>query len=261
MKDNFLLKKSQIEIFENLSDEEAGKLIKGIFNYVCNGESNLNGLLNVVFIPIKNEIDKNESKYKAICERNKANGSNGGRPKKNEENEEKQEEPKETENNPLGYFGENTHISYINNHNSYNQNSDLEEKGYGEEEPLNPPIAKETDDNSLLLEISKQVIEYLNLKTNSSYRYNTKATKEKISARLREKFTLDDFKKVIDNKVAEWTGTEFEKYLSPDTLFGTKFEKYLNQKINPKQSSNGNKKDKTMEVLRNVFNGTTKIGQ
>lgn len=71
MKDNFLLKKSHKEIFNELSDEDSGKLIKGIFNYVCDGDSKLTGLLNVVFIPIKKEIDKNEEKYKTICERNK----------------------------------------------------------------------------------------------------------------------------------------------------------------------------------------------
>lgn len=39
---------------------------------------------------------------------------------------------------------------------------------------------------------------------------------------------MEDFKKVIDWKVSEWTGTDMEKYLRPETLFGTKFEGYLN---------------------------------
>ena len=35
---------------------------------------------------------------------------------------------------------------------------------------------------------------------------------------------------MIDKKSAEWLGTEFEKYLRPDTLFTPKhFEAYLNQ--------------------------------
>ena len=41
---------------------------------------------------------------------------------------------------------------------------------------------------------------------------------------------VDDFKKVIDTKAAEWLGTDMEKFLRPQTLFGSKFESYLNQK-------------------------------
>ena len=34
---------------------------------------------------------------------------------------------------------------------------------------------------------------------------------------------------MIEKKVAEWKGTEMDKFLRPETLFGTKFEGYLNQ--------------------------------
>jgi hypothetical protein len=44
------------------------------------------------------------------------------------------------------------------------------------------------------------------------------------------KATVEDFKRVIDIKAAEWLGTENDQYLRPQTLFGTKFEGYLNQK-------------------------------
>lgn len=75
-----------------------------------------------------------------------------------------------------------------------------------------------------------EIIDYLNAKTGQHYRANTNETQSFIRARFREKFTLDDFKKVIDTKCAEWMGTDWEKYLRPKTLFGTKFESYLNQK-------------------------------
>ena len=77
----------------------------------------------------------------------------------------------------------------------------------------------------------KEIIDYLNNKTGSRYRYSSKETVKLIRARLNEKFTVDDFKKVIDNKAQQWTGTEFQQYLRPETLFGSrKFEQYLNQK-------------------------------
>mgnify|MGYP000855915684 CR=1 FL=1 len=82
------------------------------------------------------------------------------------------------------------------------------------------------------ISLYKAVIDYLNQKCKTNYRATTDKTKKLISARINEGFSLDDFKKVIDIKAAEWTGTDFEKYLRPDTLFGTKFESYLNQKNN-----------------------------
>ncbi|UXR86198.1 conserved phage C-terminal domain-containing protein [Staphylococcus felis] len=79
----------------------------------------------------------------------------------------------------------------------------------------------------------RDVINYLNKQTGKQYKPTTKKNQTVIRARTDEGFTLDDFKKVIDNKVAEWKGTEMEKYLRPETLFGTKFEGYLNQGLQP----------------------------
>ncbi|EGQ2719074.1 alpha/beta hydrolase [Staphylococcus pseudintermedius] len=75
----------------------------------------------------------------------------------------------------------------------------------------------------------RDVIDYLNKQTGKQYKSTTKKNQTVIRARTDEGFTLDDFKRVIDNKVAEWKGTDMEKYLRPETLFGTKFEGYLNQ--------------------------------
>lgn len=63
-KDSFILYTEQQEVFDNLSDEEAGQLIKAIFNYVETGEaSNLNKTLNLAFIPIRQNIDRNSEKW------------------------------------------------------------------------------------------------------------------------------------------------------------------------------------------------------
>lgn len=92
--------------------------------------------------------------------------------------------------------------------------------------------------NMYYVDVYKEIINYLNSKTNNSYRTTTKKTQTLIHARTQEGFTIDDFKKVIDKKASEWMGTEWEKYLRPETLFGTKFEGYLNQKIK-KQANTG----------------------
>ena len=79
--------------------------------------------------------------------------------------------------------------------------------------------------------IYSQVIDYLNEKANRNYRSNIPKNQRLIQARIKENFTVEDFKKVIDIKVQEWGKNEkMNKYLRPETLFGTKFESYLNEK-------------------------------
>jgi|GEM_PF-4841130 len=76
----------------------------------------------------------------------------------------------------------------------------------------------------------EEIINYLNEKTGKHFKASTKATRRLIHARWSEGFRLEDFKRVIDNKVADWKDNpEMSKYLRPQTLFGTKFEAYLNQ--------------------------------
>lgn len=87
-------------------------------------------------------------------------------------------------------------------------------------------------------EIYKEIIEYLNNKTKSNFKYTSKATQSKINARLNEGYSLNDFIVVIDKKCLDWLNdSKMNVYLRPETLFGTKFESYLNQK----STKNGNK--------------------
>jgi uncharacterized phage protein (TIGR02220 family) len=84
---------------------------------------------------------------------------------------------------------------------------------------------KETKEN-----IYSLVISYLNEKADRNYQV-IKTNTDYIAARIKEgNYTLDDFKKVIDNKVARWKGDiKYSSYLRPETLFGKKFESYLNE--------------------------------
>ena len=86
----------------------------------------------------------------------------------------------------------------------------------------------------------KEVIEYLNEKTGKSISYRSNGNKKLIRARINEGYTVDDLKKVIDNKVNDWfgkgikfsNGKPAENYLHPSTLFIPKnFDKYLNEEI------------------------------
>ena len=79
-------------------------------------------------------------------------------------------------------------------------------------------------------EVYAPIIQYLNKKTGKNFSYRTKSTIEKIDARIREDYTLDDFKKVIVNKSDQWLEDgAMNRYLRPETLFGNNFESYLNE--------------------------------
>lgn len=79
--------------------------------------------------------------------------------------------------------------------------------------------------------IHKDVIDYLNDKIGARYKSSSAINKRLIDARVKEGYKLDDFKRVIDNKVASWAQDQkMSKYLRPQTLFGTKFESYLNER-------------------------------
>lgn len=101
-----------------------------------------------------------------------------------------------------------------------------------------------TDNNSRaepdgVADKTKTIIDYLNEKTDSHYKATTPKTKQLVQARLKEGFTVDDFKTVIDKKTATWLNdNKMNKYLRPLTLFGTKFEDYLNEKVKGQPNKN-----------------------
>jgi len=79
------------------------------------------------------------------------------------------------------------------------------------------------------------IIDYLNEKAGTKFKV-IQSVRGQIDERFKEGFTLDDFKTVIDKKVADWKGTEYEKYLRPSTLFRpSKFDAYLNEKPSEKK--------------------------
>lgn len=79
----------------------------------------------------------------------------------------------------------------------------------------------------------KEVIDYLNEKSKKNFRHTTNKTQTLIKGLLKNKYTVEDIKKVIDIKVKQWGKDKKMKiYLRPETLFGSKFEAYLNEEPN-----------------------------
>lgn len=72
-KNNFILYHEQREIIDQLTDNQAGKLFKAIFQYSMGEEPKLSKTLSLVFVPIRQMIDRNKENYEKVCEINSRN--------------------------------------------------------------------------------------------------------------------------------------------------------------------------------------------
>lgn len=78
----------------------------------------------------------------------------------------------------------------------------------------------------------KDIVMHLNEALETRYKPESKQLQEMINGRLSEGYTVEDFKKVINNMKTEWGEDEkMSRYLRPSTLFApTHFPEYLNRK-------------------------------
>lgn len=82
-KDTFILYTEQKEVIDKLSDEQAGKLIKAIYEYVETGEMpSLDNVLDLVIIPFKQNLDRNADKYEETKKKRSEAGKLGAEIKK-----------------------------------------------------------------------------------------------------------------------------------------------------------------------------------
>lgn len=74
MNDSFILYTSDYQLIEGLTDERLGQLTRALFIYARDGEViNLEPVVRMAFVFIKDKIDRNQQKYQKKCERNREN--------------------------------------------------------------------------------------------------------------------------------------------------------------------------------------------
>lgn len=74
MNDSFILYASDYQLIEGLTDEQLGQLTRALFIYARDGEViNLEPVVRMAFVFIKDKIDRNQAKYQKKCERNREN--------------------------------------------------------------------------------------------------------------------------------------------------------------------------------------------
>lgn len=60
-------------VVDELNDEQAGKLFRAMLTYFATGKApKFDGVLKYVWIPIKQQMDRDKEKYDAKCEKNRA---------------------------------------------------------------------------------------------------------------------------------------------------------------------------------------------
>ena len=210
MRDSFVLYTEYMAQIELLNMEQRGELLTAIMNHALGRASpELDAVTSMAFSFIRSRMDRDGEKYEKTVEARKEAGKMGGRPKANGFSE------KQTKAKKPVYDPDNDPDSDCDNDNDKNN--------------MSPP----TSGGRPAYQYA-EIVDYLNQKAGTRYKHSSEDTRKHIRARVNDGYTIDDFKTVIDRKVKEWKGTEWEKFLRPSTLFGSKFESYLNQREEPK---------------------------
>ena len=210
MRDSFVLYTEYMAQIELLNMEQRGELLTAIMNHALGRASpELDAVTSMAFSFIRSRMDRDGEKYEKTVEARKEAGKMGGRPKANGFSE-KQTKAKK----PV-----------------YDPDNDPDSDCDNDKNNMSPP----TSGGRAAYQYA-EIVDYLNQKAGTRYKHSSEDTRKHIRARVNDGYTLDDFKTVIDRKVKEWKGTEWEKFLRPSTLFGSKFEGYLNQMDGPRHA-------------------------
>lgn len=169
-KKSFIAYADWIELFEELEDDEAGRLVKHLFRYVNDMQPEApDKLTKISFVHIKQALKRDLKKYESISERNKINGSKGGRPKK-----------------PKKPSGLNQNPEKPQKADSDNGNdSDKEDK-------------KNNGDKSPDFDFDK-FKDFVNKQLDRQFKVVNKSVKQSIKARLKEGYTKDNFINAVIN--------------------------------------------------------------
>lgn len=206
MSDSFTIYRNTLDALETLPPETSIKIVSYVGRYAMDDiePDNTDPVAYAFFRQIRPLLDKSKKRAEAGRQGGEANV------KQNEANV-KQTASKTKQTTPINKKVESRNIK---KENIYTLSSGAAEYQY------------------------KAVIDYLNQKAGTAFKDKSKGSRSHIKARFDDGFTLDDFKTVINKKVAEWGGTDMAKFLRPSTLFGTKFESYLNQQAGTKNITN-----------------------
>lgn len=220
--DSFVVYCAWKEHLEILSDEERGQLFLALIDYISMGTiPRLSPAAGMAFSFMRQQMDKDKSKYAARCRQNKKNIEK--RWEQEDTNKYGQLQTDTTVYEPIQDDTQNTDNDHDNDYDTANAVYNIcpstgKDKSAGE--------AAGKDKSACAY---KEIIDYLNERAGTNFQSTSKDARKHIKARYAEGYRLEDFKSVIDKKCREWMGGDMQGYLRPRTLFGSKFADYLGQ--------------------------------
>lgn len=220
-KNSFIVYASDIkETLDGLTDDQVAALFRGMVDYQITGIApEFSGVLKFAFIPIRQQMDRDNTKWEQTKAKRSESGRRGGIRsgevrREKAENEANEASASKTKQNEANEANEAVNVN-VNVNDNVNVNvSDSFEAGSDGPAPL-----------------SSLLISYLNEKAGTNYNV-TAAVVQRIGELMDAGYTADDMKSVIDKKVSEWKDSDkMRGYLRPSTLFGDKFEEYVSAPV------------------------------
>lgn len=241
-KNSFIVYAADIkETLDKLTDDQVAELFRGMVDYQITGEApEFSGVLEFAFIPIRQQMDRDNTKWERTREKRVESGRQGGirsgevrkAKAENEANEASASKSKQTKQNEAN---EAVNVN-VNVNDNVNVNvSDSFEAGSDGPAPL-----------------SSLLISYLNEKAGTNYNV-TAAVVQRIGELMNAGYTADDMKSVIDKKVSEWKDSDkMRGYLRPRTLFGDKFEEYIGAPVPLEIENQQKEEEKRREIAEKL---------
>ena len=227
MKKSFVFYSNWAAMIDGLPDDMVGQLLKMICRYEFRGEViEADPIVTAIFKGIKPSLDMNTEKYQKKVERVKEAREKRSRSDivlKSDSNQSEislKSDSNQSENMCVTVTDTVTDTVTV-------LSKDNKKDNVGKPDTFDSDI--------------KTIVDYLNEKTQSNFKAKTEETRKSIRARLKEGYTVEDFKRVIDAKSNDWADSErMREYLRPSTLFRpANFEAYLNEANRPKVKKHG----------------------
>lgn len=238
-KNSFIVYAADIkETLDGLTDDQVAALFRGMVDYQITGIApEFSGVLKFAFIPIRQQMDRDNTKWEQTKAKRAESGRRGGIRsgevrREKAENEASASKSKQTKQNEAN---EAVNVN-VNVNDNVNVNvSDSFEAGSDGPAPL-----------------SSLLISYLNEKAGTNYNV-TAAVVQRIGELMNAGYTADDMKSVIDKKVSEWKDSDkMRGYIRPSTLFGDKFEEYVSALVPLEIENQQKEEEKRREITEKL---------
>ena len=224
-KNSFVVYTDIKEVVDELDNDQVATLFRTMLDYQITGKvPKLTGSLKYIFIPIRQQMDRNNEKWQRTKEVRAESGRRGGL--KSGEIRTKQKQANEA-NASFGSSNEANEAKASNpSPNEANEANEAVTVTVTDTVTVNGTVT-DTVSASVADETASFLIGYLNEKTGSSY-----AVEGWFADRIRELtetgYNINQFRTVIDKQCASWLNDEkMRVYLRPSTLFGDRFAEYL----------------------------------